>query len=142
MSTLSPRSRLEWLALLALTVGLLASLAWFVHPWYDPTNDGAMYILAGRSLAAGEGYSMLGEPFRIRPPGFAVMIAPILALRGTDFFALNLLVSLFGVGGWLESNTQQAKLELLIGGVPVDFGDACDPDSYSPGCRRQHHHRS
>jgi 4-amino-4-deoxy-L-arabinose transferase-like glycosyltransferase len=101
MSTLSPRSRLEWLALLALTVGLLASLAWFVHPWYDPTNDGAMYILAGRSLAAGEGYSMLGEPFRIRPPGFAVMIAPILALRGTDFFALNLLVSLFGVGGCL-----------------------------------------
>jgi hypothetical protein len=44
----------------------------------------------------GEGYSLVGVPFAIRPPGFAALIAPILALRGTDFFALNLFVALCG----------------------------------------------
>jgi 4-amino-4-deoxy-L-arabinose transferase-like glycosyltransferase len=60
-----------------------------------------MYILTARSLAAGQGYSMLGEPFTIRPPGFSLLIAPLLAWGGTDFHALNLLVSAFGVAGVL-----------------------------------------
>lgn len=90
---------LERSALLVLVLGMLLSLFWLVHGWYDPTNDGAMYVLTGRSLLAGEGYSMLGIPFRIRPPGFSLLIAPILALRGTDFGALHLFVSLWGVAG-------------------------------------------
>ncbi len=94
------RSRSAW-GFVLLALGLSASLFWTVHPWYDPTNDGAMYILTGRSIAAGDGYSMLGIPFRIRPPGFAALIAPILAWRGTDFRALNLFVSLWGVAGVL-----------------------------------------
>lgn len=94
-----PRARTVAWAGLALVLAL--SLFWSVHPWYDPTNDGSMYIATARSLAAGEGYSFLGEPFRIRPPGFACLIAPVLALRGTDFFALNLLVSLWGALGVL-----------------------------------------
>lgn len=99
-SRVGSRSRWAWgFALLA--VGLTASLFWTVHPWYDPTNDGAMYILTGRSIASGDGYSMLGIPFRIRPPGFSALIAPILAWRGTDFLALNLFVSLWGVAGAL-----------------------------------------
>jgi hypothetical protein len=35
---------------------------------------------------------------------------------------------LFGVGGWLTSNTQSAKVDLLIDDVTVDFGAACEPD--------------
>src|SRR5688572_18014003 len=80
---------------------LAVSLPFSVHPWYDPTNDGSMYIATARALVAGEGYSFLGEPFRIRPPGFACVIAPVLALRGTDFYALNLTVSLWGALGVL-----------------------------------------
>jgi len=80
---------------------LVASLFWSVHPWYDPTNDGSMYIATARSLAAGEGYRYLGEPFLIRPPGFSCLIAPLIAWRGTDFGALNLLVSLWGALGVL-----------------------------------------
>ncbi len=85
------------LVLLVALVG--TSLVWTVHPWYDPTNDGSMYIATARSLAAGEGYGYLGQPFLIRPPGFSCLIAPLLALRGTDFLALNLFVSLWGALG-------------------------------------------
>src|SRR5262245_48298415 len=85
--------------LVALVLAL--SLPGSVHSWYDPTNDGSMYIATARSLVAGEGYSYLGEPFRIRPPGFPCLIAPVIALRGTDFHALNLTVALWGALGVL-----------------------------------------
>ena len=100
MSSGATGSRGERISLALLALGMLASLAWSVHPWYDPTNDGAMYVLTGRAIAEGAGYSMLGQPFTIRPPGFSFLIAPILAWAGDDpFFALNLFVSLFGVLG-------------------------------------------
>src|SRR6185436_16733794 len=95
------RARARTAAWIGLALVLALSLFASVHPWYDPTNDGSMYIATARSLAAGEGYSYLGEPFRIRPPGFPVLIAPILAWRGTDFHALNLYVSLWGALGVL-----------------------------------------
>src|SRR5262245_17430457 len=88
--------RASTLAWLSLAVVVAASLPWSVHSWYDPSNDGSMYIATARSLVEGSGYSYLGIPFVIRPPGFALLIAPVLALRGTDFHALNLLVSTCG----------------------------------------------
>ena len=69
-----------WLAFL-----LVASLFWLVHPWYeatDETNDASIYLLTAKALAAGEGYSYLGAPFTIRPPGFSALIAPWIAARG------------------------------------------------------------
>jgi 4-amino-4-deoxy-L-arabinose transferase-like glycosyltransferase len=84
---------LVWLLL----VGLLVSLPWFTHPFYDPVKDGSLYVLTARSLLEGEGYSLFGVPFIVRPPGMSVLIAPVLAAFGTSFLALNVLVSLFGV---------------------------------------------
>ena len=43
-------------ALAVFVACLFASLFWFVHPWYDMTIDGSVYIVTARSLAAGEGY--------------------------------------------------------------------------------------
>lgn len=83
--------------LLLLAVACVASLPLVVHPWYDATNDGSSYIVTARSIAAGEGYRYLGAPFRVRPPGFAALLAPVLLLRGLDFLALNLTVAAFGV---------------------------------------------
>jgi hypothetical protein len=60
-----------------------------------------MYIATARALLAGQGYSYLGVPFLIRPPGFSCLLAPLLAVRGTDFYALNLLVSACGALGVL-----------------------------------------
>jgi hypothetical protein len=80
-------------------VGVLASLFAFVHPWYDRTNDGSTYILASRALAAGEGYTYLGAPFHVRPPGFSALIAPLVGGERTSFAPVNLLISLFGAAG-------------------------------------------
>ena len=85
---------------LPLLVGLmLLSLFVTVHPWYDPTNDGAMYLLTARALEAGDGYSMLGMPFRIRPPGFAWLLSFVTSMRDIDFQVVNVFVSLWGVAG-------------------------------------------
>src|SRR5262245_56873643 len=81
--------RARALAGLVVLAVVLGSLPWKVHPWYELTNDGALYLATARSLVEGQGYSYLGQPFRIRPPGFSCLIAPILWLRGTDFQALN-----------------------------------------------------
>lgn len=81
-----------WIALLA-----AATLPWSVHGWYDPSNDSSIYIACARALERGEGYVYAGEPFRVRPPGFSALIAPLLAWRGFEPYALNLFVSLWGV---------------------------------------------
>jgi 4-amino-4-deoxy-L-arabinose transferase-like glycosyltransferase len=80
---------------------LFASLFYFVHPWYDATTDGSIYIVTARSLAAGEGYRYLGEPFQVRPPGFPVLIIPFLSGLKHDFFAINFFVACFGAVGVL-----------------------------------------
>lgn len=95
-----PWDRRATRALVLLVVGCLVSLVWLVHPWYeagDETNDAAIYIACARSLVVGHGYSYLGLPFTVRPPGLSALIAPLLAWRGADFHALNLMVALFGV---------------------------------------------
>ena len=67
----APRwDRSATLALLALTTTTLVSLAWLVLPYFEISNDASLYILTAKSLLAGEGYSYLGQPFIIRPPGF------------------------------------------------------------------------
>ena len=89
-------TRIEKRCAAAAAGGLLLSLGFLVHPWYVPIADAAMYIATARSLVAGEGYTLLGEPFIIRPPGFSLLLAPLVFWRGTDFFAMNLLVAMSG----------------------------------------------
>ncbi len=94
-----PWSRAEKAAFTLFVVAVLSSLLLFVHPWYDARRDASMYIVTARALAEGHGYTYLGVPFRIRPPGFPAMIVPIIRVLGTNFLALNLLVSLIGAAG-------------------------------------------
>lgn len=66
---------------------------------YDPTigtGDGAVYLVCARNLLRGQGYSYLGEPFTIRPPGFSFLLAPALAVLGMDFDALALCMTAVG----------------------------------------------
>ncbi|MBK7876114.1 MAG: hypothetical protein IPJ77_10230 [Planctomycetes bacterium] len=92
-------TRLELVLLAAFVVIAGASTLWLVHPWYERANDASIYLLTARSLAHGEGYSYLGEPFTVRPPGFSALLAPFLGGDAIDFRALNLYVSAFGVAG-------------------------------------------
>lgn len=89
--------RLDRALLLLLVAVTLASLPFTVRDFWDARPDAARYLLAVRSLADGQGYTVMGEPFRLRPPGFSALLAPVVAWRGFDFVALNAFVSLFGV---------------------------------------------
>jgi 4-amino-4-deoxy-L-arabinose transferase-like glycosyltransferase len=70
---------------------LLCVLAW-VEPSWEPDWDGALYILTGRSLARGEGYTYLGRPFFVRPPGLAWGIAQVLPDGAFRALRLNRLI--------------------------------------------------
>ncbi len=89
-------ARAEQVAFALFVVVLAVSLGFVVHPWFEPVRDASIYISTARSLLAGDGYSYLGVPFITRPPGFPLLIAPVIALFGTSFSALNLYVSLLG----------------------------------------------
>lgn len=103
--TLSRPDRHAWdrrakLGLFVVLFVTLASLPFLVHGWFeatDETNDASIYVASARALLAGEGYSYLGQPFTVRPPGMSLLLAGIFALRGADWFTVNLVVSLFGV---------------------------------------------
>jgi 4-amino-4-deoxy-L-arabinose transferase-like glycosyltransferase len=90
-------TRNEKLVLVLFASALFASLWVLVHPWYDSTyGDSALYIGVTRSLVAGDGYTYLGAPFRAHPPGFPVILSPVIALFGTNFHALNLFIAALG----------------------------------------------
>lgn len=113
--------REAWIGLLLAAI-VFGSLPWRVHPYFaggNEANDASIYILTAQSLLAGEGYSYLGEPFSVRPPGFSWLLTPILAWRGVDFAALHTLVALCGAFAvllfykWLRPRTGIGVAALL-----------------------------
>ncbi|MFT4541747.1 MAG: hypothetical protein ACI841_003333 [Planctomycetota bacterium] len=92
-----PWSKHDWWALIALAVLSLGALPFLVHSWYEPVNDASLYLLTAKAIAAGDGYSYLGEPFYLRAPGLSALIAPFVSGEEIQFFAIHMLVSLFGV---------------------------------------------
>ncbi|MBI5365224.1 MAG: glycosyltransferase family 39 protein [Planctomycetes bacterium] len=91
---------LAWTGLGVLVFGMLAALPFLVEHGYeasDETNDASIYVATARALLAGDGYSYLGEPFIVRPPGFAVMLAGVMRVFGDSAFVMNLFVSSWGV---------------------------------------------
>ncbi|HMB71632.1 MAG TPA: glycosyltransferase family 39 protein, partial [bacterium] len=80
-----------------LVIGLI-TLPWAVHPWYDPTPDGSLYLITAQSLLDVQGYTIFGEPFHLRPPGFTLFLVPVLAAGG-GFAAIHVLVSVLGILG-------------------------------------------
>lgn len=90
-------ARLDRVLLLVLLLGMIASLPLTVQDFWDARPDAARYLLAARALADGQGYTVMGEAFRLRPPGFSALLAPLVAWRGFDFPLLNLVTSLTGV---------------------------------------------
>ena len=96
----SGASRSTLFTLLGLAIFCVTSLFWLLPGFYDPsisTGDGAVYIVTAQNILAGEGYSYLGEPFTIRPPGFSALLVPLIAAFGVDYAALSWCIGLFGV---------------------------------------------
>lgn len=71
----------------------------FVDPHMRHLKDSAIYILAAKSLAAGDGYAYQGLPFFSRPPGLSYLLAPF-AGGSIDHALLNRGVQLLAVLGF------------------------------------------
>lgn len=67
------------------------------QPEWSPRPDAARYLATARALTRGEGYTYLGQPFTLRPPGFSVLLAPVTALVGLDFRALEVFTGATGL---------------------------------------------
>lgn len=96
-----PASRREW----AWVSGALGALAIFYvmtlrdgHAWGD---DFAQYVRHAQNIVEGRGYSETGYIYnpdyadlgpRGYPPGLPLFLAPVVALRGVDFFAMKILM--------------------------------------------------
>jgi hypothetical protein len=75
-------------------VGASAVLyACLLVPHWQPTWDSATYITLARSLVAGDGYTYMGYDHTKYPPGFPLLLSPIVALFGTNFLLMRALVA-------------------------------------------------
>lgn len=75
---------------IAATAALYACV---VVPHWQPTWDSAIYITVARSLVRGEGYAYMGYPHTKYPPGFPLLLTPIVALFGESFVVMRALVA-------------------------------------------------
>jgi len=96
-----PWRRRDTTSLVLLLVFCAGTLPWLLYEHFLWNVDAGLYILTSKALLAGEGYAYLGEPFVLRPPGLPVLLAPVLALFGTDFAALNLATNAMGIAAVL-----------------------------------------
>ncbi len=70
----------SWLAFWFIATATLYALLWSPD-WY-PLSDSSLYLSLGRSLAAGRGLTMMGDPVRLTPPLAPMLIALVLKLGG------------------------------------------------------------
>jgi len=90
-------------ASLALFLGIYALLSILL---FDPKlftgGDNAVYLILGRSLAQGTGYTNVhlpgSPPHADYPPGLPLMLAGLFKVTGFSIFAAKLLVMAFGLG--------------------------------------------
>jgi 4-amino-4-deoxy-L-arabinose transferase-like glycosyltransferase len=81
--------------ILAATAAFYALL---VVPYWKPTWDSAIYISLARSLAHGEGYTYMGYAETKYPPGFPLMLSPIVLLFGKDYLLMRAFIAACAVG--------------------------------------------
>lgn len=88
--------------------------------------DSAIYLLAAKSIAAGEGYVYQGRPFFVRPPALAWVMAPFVG-EPLDFRTLNLLIQLFVVGTFATVALAMRRLHGPLLGLVVTLLFAINP---------------
>ena len=70
-----------------------ALYACVVVPHWQPTWDSATYITLAKSLVSGDGYTYMGYDHTKYPPGFPLMLAPIVGVFGNSFLVMRCLVA-------------------------------------------------
>ena len=71
-------------------------------PYFVESDDSACYILLGKSIAAGQGYSMVWtqkvEPYVKAPPGFPILLASVIKVFGYNLSVLAMIPIILGLG--------------------------------------------
>jgi len=105
-----------------------AILAWFVletSPAWLPTPDSALYLMLGRALARGDGYTLFGKPHAYVPPGYPLFLAALEQVGLGSMLCLNSAMAVIGaLSVWmsykllveLASKPVAALVAALIGG--------------------------
>src|SRR5215207_7633119 len=88
LRVVTPTKRWPDLAVFALVLALsLLPLLWFGSNWVTAT-DGSRYLLLGWNLISGEGYTLLGDTYTLRGPGFPGLLGGLMLLFGRDVESL------------------------------------------------------
>jgi hypothetical protein len=104
------RDRIVFLALLtALVAWCVACVTVLVEDRFAEFVDSAIYLLTAESLWAGEGYTYLGGPFFVRPPGTSFLIAPFVG-EAWDHGRLNLAMQWIAVGSFAAVALAMSRL--------------------------------
>src|SRR5829696_1973526 len=90
---------LRWkdLAVFPLVLGLsILPLLWFGRNW-EVNVDSSRYLLLGWNLVSGEGYTLFGDAYTLRGPGFPGFLGGLMLLFGRDLESLAWAVRLFAL---------------------------------------------
>jgi hypothetical protein len=87
------------IGLLLLIYGLLQ------NPYWVPAGDSELYASAARSLAMGHGYTFLGQPVAISPPGWSWMMSLVMRITGyilpLKLLAMSCMIASLAMGYWV-----------------------------------------
>jgi 4-amino-4-deoxy-L-arabinose transferase-like glycosyltransferase len=70
-------------------LSLAARLPWVVLVHSGPSSDSFFYYLGAKSIAAGQGYQILGHPTAFFPVGWPAFLAGIFVVTGPSFLAVK-----------------------------------------------------
>jgi hypothetical protein len=101
--------------------GIVLWFALSVSPTWLPTPDSALYLMLGRSLAAGQGYTLDNQPHAYVPPGFPLLLATFERAGLGSMWCLNLIMGVIG----LLSVWVSYKLVAELASRPVAVLVAC-----------------
>ena len=68
------------------------------NPYWVPGGDSEVYLAIARNLARGQGYLFNGQPARIAPPGWPMLLAGIIKFVSPSFLLLKLVTLASMVG--------------------------------------------
>lgn len=88
-----------------LLIALVVVFGLLQNPYWVPAGDSELYVSAARSLAKGEGYTFLGQPVAISPPGWSAMMAGVMKLTSyvwpLKLLAAGCMLASLLIGYWI-----------------------------------------
>jgi hypothetical protein len=112
--------------LLSLGTFCVLAVARFAESDWRHYVDSAIYLLTAKSLALGDGYTYLGRPFFVRPPGLSWVLSHGVA-EGFDFATLNLFIQVCVAGTLLVLLLALSRIHTWAGAALVCLLFAVNP---------------